>query len=183
MYGFGFGKIFQCRLKRNILKSAVDLVANTQEKTMKYLQFNITRFRQCSHSPMLCSTFTFSFFKRQDIFLSTDGNAKTCYISQKRSGIITPYQDFCLDETERIQKVQLLKIFFLRVEMLNVLTCYISQKRSGIIISCQDFCLDEPERIQNNFLIFSRLRVKILNVLCILEALRHNNIMPGLLPG
>ena len=134
MYGFCFGKIIQCRLKRNMLKSAVDLV---QEKTMTYLQFNITRFCQCSPSPMLCSTFTFSSFKRQDIFLSTDGNAKTCYISQKRSGVIT---------------------------------------------SCQDFYLDETERIQNNCLIFF-LRVEMLNVLYILEALRHNNIMPGLLPG
>ena len=37
MYGFGFGKIIQCHLKRNISKSAVDLVANTQEKTIIYL--------------------------------------------------------------------------------------------------------------------------------------------------
>ena len=37
MYGFGFGKIIQCRLKRNISKSAVDLVANTQERAIKYL--------------------------------------------------------------------------------------------------------------------------------------------------
>ena len=138
MYGFCFGEIIQCRLKRNILKSTVDLVANTREKTMKYLQFNITRFRWCSPSPMLCSTFTFSFFKRQDIFLSTDGNAKTCYISQKRSGIIT---------------------------------------------LCQDICLDEPERIQNNCLIFSFYASKLLHVLYILEALRHNNIMSGFLPG
>ena len=32
------------------------------------------------------------------------------------------------------------------------------------------------------FFFFSRLRVEMLNVLYILEALRHNN-MPGLLPG
>ena len=30
---------------------------------------------------------------------------------------------------------------------------------------------------------FFWLRIEMLNVLCILEALRHNNIMPGLLPG
>ena len=32
------------------------------------------------------------------------------------------------------------------------------------------------------FVVFLRLRVEMLNVLYILEALRHNN-MPGLLPG
>ena len=31
--------------------------------------------------------------------------------------------------------------------------------------------------------IFFRLRIEMLNVLYIPEALRHNNIMPGLLPG
>ena len=33
------------------------------------------------------------------------------------------------------------------------------------------------------YLSFLRLRVEMLNVLYILEALRHNNNMPGLLPG
>ena len=61
--------------------------------------------------------------------------------------------------------------------------CYhISQKRSGIII-CQDFYLrwtrKDIEQLPNFFL---RLWVEMLNVLYILEALRHNN-MPGLLPG
>ena len=153
MYGFCYGKIIQCRLKRNILKSAVDLVANTQEKTMKYLQFNITRFRQCSPSPMLCSTFTFSFFKRQDIFLSTDGNAKTCYISQKRSGIITSCQDFCLDEPERIQNNFL--IFFSATGQNTERVIYPSQKRSGIITSCQDFNLDEEYRTTAYFFFYA----------------------------
>ena len=34
---------------------------------------------------------------------------------------------------------------------------------------------------QPNF--FFRLPIKMLNVLYILEAIRHNNIIPGLLPG
>ena len=65
------------------------------------------------------------------------------------------------------------------------LSCYISKKRSGIITSCQDFYLRKPERIENNCLIFFffRLRFEMLNVLYMLDALRHSNIMPGLLPG
>ena len=37
MYGFGFGKIIEYLLKRNISKSVVDLVANTQERAIKFL--------------------------------------------------------------------------------------------------------------------------------------------------
>ena len=60
----------------------------------------------------------------------------------------------------------------------------VSWKRSGIITSCQDFYLGEQkgytvEQLPN---FFFWLRVEIINVLYILEALRHNNIMPGLLP-
>ena len=63
------------------------------------------------------------------------------------------------------------------------LSCFISQKRSGIITSCQDFQLGEPKWIQTNSLFFFRVRIKMLNVLYILEALGHNNIMQRLLPG
>ena len=91
-------------------------------------------------------------------------------------------KDLYLGEPERIQNNSL--IFFFFGYGSKCLTCYISQKRSGIITSCNDFYLGEPETIQNNCLIFFfRLRFEMLSVLYMLHALRHSNIISGLLPG
>ena len=141
MYCFGLGKIIpQCRLKRNILKSAVDLIANTSKND----EISIAQYYPSS---LVLPLLQF-------------GAVQYIYI-------------YLVRRNHRIS-------FFLRVEMLSVL--YILEAlRHNIIL--KDFYLDKLERIQNNYLIFSRLRVKILNVLYILEALRHNHIMPGLLPG
>ena len=114
-------------------------------------------------------------------FLGFGSKCLTCDIFQKCSGIIRSCQDFFLGEPERIQNESRIFIFGYGSKCK---TCYISENRSSIKTSCQDFYLGEPERIQNNCLIFFfRLRIEKLNVLYILEAVRHINIMPGLLPG
>ena len=55
----------------------------------------------------------------------------------------------------------------------------VSWKRSGIITSCQDFYLGEQKvyTVEQLPSFFFRLRVEMLNVSYILEALRHNNII------